>query len=101
MIGGQAVNYWAEHYLADEPGVTAGAVESLAIGAEWSGRHIRVLDPISLLLCKVKLALTVSQEKRHAISISEMPRLFARAVAVMTIFQLAFPGRVNYCQVCI
>jgi hypothetical protein len=59
LIGGQAVNYWAEHYLADEPGVTAGAVESLAIGAEWSGRHIRVLVPIFLLLCKVKLALLV------------------------------------------
>jgi hypothetical protein len=49
------------------PGVTAAAVEALAIGAEWSGRQIRVLDPISLLLCKVKLALTVSQEKRQDI----------------------------------
>jgi hypothetical protein len=133
LIGGQAVNYWAEHYLADEPdlqksapftsedidfqgnrddvrriagqlkltpvfphkvvmtalagaipfhigklasnievvrvvpGVTGGAVEALAIGAEWNGRQIRVLDPISLLLCKVKLALTVSQEKRQDI----------------------------------
>lgn len=133
MIGGQAVNYWAEHYLADEPdlrksapftsedidfqgnrddvrqiaeqlkltpvfphkvvmtalagaipfrigklasnievvrdvpGVTAAAVEAMAVGAEWNGRQIRVLDPISLLLCKVKLAVTFSQENRQDI----------------------------------
>ena len=131
LIGGQAVNYWAERYLADEPelrkhlpftsadidfrgdrddvqniagqlelqpvfphkvamtalagvipfrigrfasnievvrqipGVSASAVDTLAIGAEWSGRQIRVLDTISLLFCKVNLALTVSQEKRR------------------------------------
>lgn len=131
LIGGQAVNYWAERYLADEPelrkrvpftsedidfrgdredvrhiagqlelqpvfphkvamtalagvipfhigkfasnievvrqipGVPASAVDTLAISAEWSGRQIRVLDPISLLFCKVNLALTVSQEKRQ------------------------------------
>ena len=131
MIGGQAVNYWAERYLADEPelrkrmpftsedidfrgdrddvlhiagelerqpvfphkvamtalagaipfqigkfasnievvrqipGVPDRAVETLAISAEWGGRQIRVLDPISLLVCKVNLALTVSQEKRQ------------------------------------
>lgn len=133
MIGGQAVNYWAERYLADEPelrkhvpftsedidfqgnrddvrhiaeqlelipvfphkvamtalagaipfrigklasnievvrvvrGVTIRAVETLAVGAEWSGQQIRVLDPISLLVCKVNLALTVSQENRQDI----------------------------------
>ena len=131
LIGGQAVNYWAEHYLAEEPelrkhvpftsgdidfqgnrddvrhiagqleltpvfphkvamtalagaipfsignlvsnievvrdvpGVTAGTVGALAISAELSGRQIRVLDPISLLLCKVNLALTVSQAGRQ------------------------------------
>jgi hypothetical protein len=131
LIGGQAVNYWAERYLADEPelrkhlpftsedidfrgdredvqniagqldlqpvfphkvaitalagaipfrigklasnievvrqipGVSASEVDALAVGAEWSGRQIRVLDPISLLFCKVNLALTVSQEKRQ------------------------------------
>ena len=131
LIGGQAVNYWAERYVAAErflqkhlpftsedidfrgnrddvqniatqlklapvyphkvamtslagaipfrignmksnievvrgiPGVAAGAADSLAIDAEWSGQRVRVLDPISLLLCKVELALTVSQEKRQ------------------------------------
>jgi len=131
LIGGQAVNYWAERYLAAEPdlrkllpftsedidfkgnrddvqhiaaqlklapvyphkvqmtslagaipfhigdlksnievvraipGVASGLVEALAIQAEWSGKQIRVLDPISLLVCKLELALTVSQEKRQ------------------------------------
>jgi hypothetical protein len=131
LIGGQAVNYWAEHYLAVEselqkyvpftsgdidfrgnrddvrhiagqldltavfpdkvsmtalagaipfrigkqpsnieivrliPGVSITAVDALAIAAKLSGEQIRVLDPISLLLCKVNLALTVSQENRQ------------------------------------
>lgn len=131
LIGGQAVNYWAERYLAEEPelrkhvpftsedidfqgnredvrhiaaqlelspvfphkvamtalagaipfrigtlasnievvrdvpGVTGGAVATLAIDAEWRGQKIRVLDPISLLVCKMNLTLTVSQEKRQ------------------------------------
>lgn len=43
------------------PGVSATTVDALAIDATWSGQQIRVLDPISLLLCKVNLALTVSQ----------------------------------------
>jgi len=133
LIGGQAVNYWAERYLTTEselqklipftsedidfkgnradveriagqlqqtpvfppkvtmtalagavpinigrlksnievvrmvPGVSAAAIEALAIEAEWAGRQIRVLDPISLLACKLELALTVSQEKRRDI----------------------------------
>ena len=131
LIGGQAVNYWAEHYLAAEPelrkqvpftsgdidfrgnrvdvrhiagqlglpavfpdpvsltalagaipfkigtqpsnieivrlipGVSTATVDDLAIGAELSGQQIRVLDPISLLHCKMNLALTVSQNDRQ------------------------------------
>lgn len=131
LIGGQAVNYWAERYLPTEPvlrklqpftsvdidfrgnredvqriaaqlnllpvyppkvaitalagavplrigsvqsnieivrrvpGVSATAIEALAIAAEWSGRQIRVLDPISLLAGKLELALTVSQTRRR------------------------------------
>lgn len=133
LIGGQAVNYWAERYLAIEPelqkllpftsedidfkgnrndaqriaeqlelspvyphkiemtalagaipfrigdlksnieivrsvpGVSQGTIESLAIQAEWSGKQIRVLNPVSLLICKLELALTVSQQKRRDI----------------------------------
>jgi hypothetical protein len=131
LVGGQAVNYWAEHYLAAEPalqkyvpftsgdidfrgnrndvrhiagqlklppvfpdhvsltalagaipfrigkqpsnieivrlipGVSVTAVDALAIETNFGGQQIRVLDPISLLLCKVNLALTVSQENRQ------------------------------------
>jgi hypothetical protein len=131
LVGGQAVNYWAERYLPSEPalrpllpftsedidfrgtredvqrvaeqlnqtpvyppkvaitalagtvpfrigdlesnieivrqipGVPATAVESLAIAAEWSGRQLRVLDPVSLLACKLDLAFTIPQTKRR------------------------------------
>lgn len=130
LIGGQAVNYWAERYLAIEPqleslkpftsedidfkgGTTdvqriarqleltpgfppkvqmtvlagtipikigdlkanieivrripgvSGPVDELAVQSEWDGKIIRVLDPISLLACKLELLATVSQEKRH------------------------------------
>lgn len=134
LIGGQAVNYWAEHYLAAEPslqpyvpftssdidfqgnrddvrhiarqlelpavfpgkigltalagaipfrigryssnieivrlipGVPPAMVDALAIETNLDGRQLRVLDPISLLLCKVNLALTVAQAERQDIS---------------------------------
>ena len=124
LIGGQAVNYWAERYLATEPqlvslqpftsedidfkgghadvqriarqlelapgyppkvqmtalagfipfhiGDLKSAIEVVrripgisdahtpAIQADWNGITIRVLDPISLLACKLELAATVS-----------------------------------------
>jgi len=47
------------------PGVAAAAVEALAVEAEWAGRRLRVLDPISLLVGKIELALTLSQTKRR------------------------------------
>ena len=129
LIGGQAVNYWAERYLASEPELESlqpftsqdidfkGGVEDVrriagqleltpgyppkvqmtalagfipfkigdlksaieivrqipgisaadtpAIQAEWGGNTIRVLDPISLLACKLELAATVPQGKRQ------------------------------------
>lgn len=130
LIGGQAVNYWAERYLAVEPQLrtlqpftsedidfkggsddvqriarqleltpgyppkvqmtalagtipfqigglksnievvrripgVAGSVDAMAVHAEWNGRTIRVLDPISLLASKLELVASVSQEKRH------------------------------------
>src|SRR5437667_444452 len=39
-----------------------------AIQAEWEDQTIRVLDPISLLACKLELAATVSQEKRRDVA---------------------------------
>jgi len=129
LIGGQAVNYWAEHYLPADPqleklrpftsedidfkgghadvqriarqlelapgyppkvqmtalagfipfqiGDLKSAIEVVrripgisdahtpAIQADWDGITIRVLDPISLLACKLELAATVSQKKRQ------------------------------------
>lgn len=131
LIGGQAVNYWAELYLAAEPelkkfvpftsgdidfrgnrddvrhiagqlelpavfpdkvsmsalagaiplrigkqnsnieivrlipGVSVATVDALAIVTKFGEQQIRVLDPISLLCCKVNLALTVSQKDRQ------------------------------------
>jgi hypothetical protein len=132
LIGGQAVNYWAEHYLSADPqldklrpftsedidfkgghadvqriarqldrnpsyppkvqmtalagfisfqiGDLKSAIEVVrrisgisdahtpAIQAEWNGQTIRVLDPISLLACKMELAATVSQERRRDVA---------------------------------
>lgn len=130
LIGGQAVNYWAERYLLQEPDLqklvpftsedidfkgeradvkriaeqlrlsagyphkvemtalagfipfrigdlqscievvrtipgVSGSVETLAIEAEWAGKKIRVLDPVSLLACKLALATSVSQAVRR------------------------------------
>jgi hypothetical protein len=130
LIGGQAINYWAERYLAVEPQLeslqpftsedidfkggsddvqhiarqlalapgyppkvqmtalagtipfqigdlksnieivrripgVSSSVDALAIQAEWNGKIIRVLDPISLLACKLELVTTVPQEQRR------------------------------------
>jgi hypothetical protein len=46
------------------PGVSS-SVDTLAIKAEWNGKTIRVLDPISLLACKLELVASVPQEKRQ------------------------------------
>ncbi len=40
-------------------------METLAVELEWNGKTIRVLDPISLLIGKVELTLTVAQQKRQ------------------------------------
>jgi hypothetical protein len=47
------------------PGLSATAMEALAIQAEWTGRQIRVLEPISLLAGKLELALTLPQAGRQ------------------------------------
>jgi hypothetical protein len=130
LIGGQAVNYWAERYFETEPelkslqpftsedidfkggkedvkriadhlglvpefppkvAMTAlagcvrfkigdlssnievvrsipgisGSVDALAVEAELAGKTIRVLDPISLLACKMNLVVTVPQQERR------------------------------------
>jgi hypothetical protein len=47
------------------PGVSVATVDALAVVTEFGGHQIRVLDPISLLCCKVNLALTVPQKDRQ------------------------------------
>ena len=46
------------------PGVSS-SVDALAVQTEWNGKAIRVLDPISLLACKLELVASVPQEKRR------------------------------------
>lgn len=131
LIGGQAVNYWATRYLAEEPelstwqpftskdldyrggrddvlrmaarfkcsprfphkkmmtafagaiawpigdaissvefirhvpGVKAAEIEKLAVTHDFTGQTIRVIDPASLLTCKLDLALTADQTGRR------------------------------------
>ena len=130
LIGGQAVNYWAERYLQDDPNLErlqpftsedidfkgnrsdveriakqlnlppvfpdrremtslAGAIpfriggiasnievvrripgappsaEQAAIEAEWNGKRLRLLDPVSLFASKLKLYATVPQNDRQ------------------------------------
>lgn len=149
IIGGQAVNYWAETYLSDEPelarflpfvskdldflggradvlktarllggaarlphrkmmtafaggvalkimeaetnvefirtvpGVSAAESNRWAVASQRDGVAVRVLDPISMLACKLHLALTVDQTQRrdgdHARILLLCTRAFLRA----------------------
>lgn len=144
LVGGQAVNYWAEYYLAAEPdlkkyapfasadidfqgnredvrhiagqlglpavypdkvnmtalagavpfqigkhrsiieivrsipGISATMVDELAVEAMFDGQQIRVLDPVSMVLNKANLALTVSQAGRQDIEHLKILILCAR-----------------------
>jgi len=60
-------------------GVRAGDIETTAISAEFAGQKIRVLDPISLLYCKMELALTVAQEGRRDVDHLQMLIFCVRA----------------------
>ena len=133
LIGGQAVNYWAERYLPTEPELKAlhpftsqdidfkgnlddvqriakqlesspnypprvamtalagmvpiqignqksvievvrqipgvsSAAQTPPVQAQWEQQTIRVLDPVSLLACKLELAATVPQAKRQDVT---------------------------------
>jgi len=64
-LGGNRTNIEVVRQI---PGLAANAVASLAVEMEWHGQTIRVLDPISLLICKIDLALTVPQQKRQDVT---------------------------------
>jgi len=61
-IGESAVRV---EFIRCVPGTTTAEVEKLAIEHEFLGQTIRVIDPVSLLACKLDLALTVDQTNRR------------------------------------
>jgi hypothetical protein len=145
LIGGQAVNYWAENFLDEEPdlskwkpftsedidfngnredvrtmaaqlglkptyphpvemtalaglipfkigdlksnievvrsvpGVKAEVLERVALDADWRNYKIRVIDPISLLVCKTCLCLKISQKDRRDVDHLKIMLLCVRA----------------------
>jgi hypothetical protein len=52
-------------FVRQIPGSTPEAVEKLAVEHDYLGQPVRVIDPISLLACKLVLALTVEQRTRR------------------------------------
>lgn len=52
-------------FIRQVPGATAAEIEKLAITHDFSGKLIRVIDPVSLLACKLDLALTADQTGRR------------------------------------
>jgi hypothetical protein len=47
------------------PGLASNKIQSWAVAARRGKNEIRVLDPVSLLVCKINLALTVDQKQRR------------------------------------
>ena len=52
-------------FVRHVPGAMAAEVEKLAVEHDYLGQPVRVIDPISLLACKLVLALTVDQRQRR------------------------------------
>ena len=71
-------------FVRTVPGVSAGEVRKWAVAAERDGKSIRVIDPVSLLACKLDLALTVDQTNRrdgeHAQILLLCSRAFLREI---------------------
>lgn len=69
FAGGVAWSIGEHHsrveFVRQVPGATAEEVEKLAVEHDYFGQPVRVMDPISLLACKLTLALTVNQSKRR------------------------------------
>jgi len=51
--------------VSSVPGVPAKLIQQTALEATWETHHIRVIDPISLLCAKARLALKVPQKGRR------------------------------------
>jgi hypothetical protein len=61
-IGGERANI---EFVRNMPGVSEAEINRWAVSSERAGRAIRVADPVSLLACKLHLALTVDQTNRR------------------------------------
>ncbi|MCX6892915.1 MAG: hypothetical protein NTX51_15570 [Verrucomicrobia bacterium] len=61
------------------PGVRPNVVERLAADYEFAGYRVRVVDPISLLSCKLYLALNVDQRERRDVEHLRIMLLCVRA----------------------
>lgn len=69
-------------FLRVIPGVSPTTIEKWAVTSTHKGKLVRIVDPISLLICKINLALTVSQsgrqDGRHALILGICTRAFLR-----------------------
>ena len=62
QIGGVQANI---EFIRTIPGVSPAEATKWAIASEYGGKEIRVVDPVSLLICKLNLALSVDQTHRR------------------------------------
>ncbi|HZI32491.1 MAG TPA: hypothetical protein VFF11_09120 [Candidatus Binatia bacterium] len=66
-------------FIRAVPGVSSLEVKKWAVTARSGGKIVRVIDPISLLICKLNLALTVDQSSRRDADHARMLLLCTRA----------------------
>lgn len=70
------------------PGTPEAEVEKLAIESDFLGQPIRVIDPVSLLACKLNLTLTVDQTNRRDADHFRILLLCTRAFLRETLLQV-------------
>ena len=61
------------------PGTTAHEIETLAVEYDYLGKQMRIIDPVSLLGCKLDLSLTVDQSQRRDVVHARIIFLCVRA----------------------
>lgn len=85
-IGG---NHSSVELVRPIPGASAETVEKLAVEHDYFGQPVRVMDPVTLLACKLILALTVDQRQRRDADHARMLLLCARAFLRETLHGVA------------
>ena len=58
-------NLSSVEFIRQVPGATKEAIEKRAVMHDYFGESIRIIDPVSLLICKLNLALSVDQTHRR------------------------------------